>query len=286
MIQKYNILIFLTLLIFIFMGCAERQEDLVSPGSTEKADSALREAENNLIAVGVKTSFDDPGELAQPEKFIPKLSELANQDKQKKLQYAIEQLNIVISELEQKKLAPSTISSSFQTIGSESDKALVHFYLGIAYLLDAVSRLLLSDDPAETFILDFDPDATYGNWFTFDISKEVKEKLDSTKNPSNYPLAFTEKERQAIIDTIKLISDSYVKPSSPSINPQSPSVKDPPYKHSAIWHFEQSTIFFGQYNPEIKNALDDFNEQINEFESKLQKDSIKWGFTYTKASWR
>ncbi len=286
MIHKSDILIFFTLLIFIFMGCAEREDDSVFPGSTEKADSALRIAEDNLIAVGVKMSFDDPGELTQPEKFIPKLSDLASQDKQKKLESVIEQLNIVISELEQQKLAPSVTHSSYQKIGSISDMALAHFYIGIAYLLDAISRLLLSDDMAETFILDYNPYADYGNWFTFDISKEVKAKLDATKNPLDYPLAFTEKERQEIINAIKLISGASVKPSSPNISPQSPSVKDPPYKHSAIWHFEKSVSLFSQYNPEIKKALDDFNEQIDRFESMLQKDSSQWGFIYTKAEWR
>lgn len=286
MIHKWSIVILLTLPILIFLGCAERDEDLVLPGSTKEADIALKKAEDNLIAVGVKMSFEDPSELTQPEKFIPKLSELASQDKQKKLESAIEQLNIVISELEQKKQAPSMTSSSFQTIGTISDMALVHFYLGVAYLLDAISRLLISDDPNETFILDFNPNASYEDWFTCDISEEVNKKLDATKNPLDYPLAFTEKERQAIIDAIKLISDALVKPSSADIKPQSPSIKNPPYVNSAIWHFEKSNILFSQYNPEIKKALDDFNEQISKFESVLQKNSSKWGFTYTKASWR
>lgn len=286
MIFIQNIVVLLTISILVFSGCAEREEETVSPGSTEQADSALRKAEDNLIAVGVKMSFEDPGELTQPEKFIPKLIDLASQDKQKKLEEAIGQLNIVISELERKKPAPSAFEYYYDTIGSTSDMALLNFYIGVAYLLDAISRLLISDDPNETFILDFNPDTTYGNWFTFDISKEVKEKLDNTKNPLDYPLAFTEKERQEIINAIKLISDALVKPSSPNIQPQSPSVKDPPYKNSAIWHFEKSISLFSQYNPEIKKSLDDFNKQIKEFESMLQKDSNKWGFTYTKASWR
>ncbi|MDQ1328623.1 MAG: hypothetical protein QG641_1908, partial [Candidatus Poribacteria bacterium] len=186
---------------------------------------------------------------------------------------------IVLSELEQEaKLAPP--------IGSISDQAMVHFYLGLAYVLDAISRLLISDDPNTTFIIEYDPKASTSDWFKFDISKEVKAKLDATKNPLEYPLAFTVKERLALIDAVDLVNDAAVRPAGKNIQPQSSSVNGPPYLNSAIWHFEKAIGLFAQYDPDLQDALKEFNIQIDKFESMLQQDSERWGFTYTSSPGR
>ena len=272
-------LLLVSLIVFAFLsGCSEREETTTNSGSTLKADTALKSAEQNLKSAGVPISFDDPGQLAKPEELVPDLIMLGTVEKQKNLQEAITQLNIVLSELEQEaKLAPP--------IGSVSDLGMVHFYLGLAYVLDAISRLLISDDPNTTFIIEYDPKAS-SDWFKFDISKEVKAKLDATKNPLEYPLAFTVKERQAIIDAIDLVNDAVVRPTDKNIPPQSSSVNGPPYLNSAIWHFEKAIDFFGQYAPNYRDAIDKFNVQIGKFESMLQNDSEKWGFTYTSSPGR
>ena len=272
-------LLLVSLIVFAFLsGCSEREETTTNSGSTLKADTALKSAEQNLKSAGVPISFDDPGQLAKPEELVPDPKILGTVEKQKNLQEAITQLNIVLSELEQEaKLAPP--------IGSVSDLGMVHFYLGLAYVLDAISRLLISDDPNTTFIIEYDPKAS-SDWFKFDISKEVKAKLDATKNPLEYPLAFTVKERQAIIDAIDLVNDAVVRPTDKNIPPQSSSVNGPPYLNSAIWHFEKAIDFFGQYAPNYRDAIDKFNVQIGKFESMLQNDSEKWGFTYTSSPGR
>lgn len=276
MTRALSLLILLVMSSVLLVGCAERDEDTTTTGSTPKADAALKEAEKNLKDVGVTVSFDDPGELAHPENLVPKPKDIANPEKQKKLEASITQLNIVISEIEQEaKMAP---------IGSVSDRGIVHFYLGVAYLLDAVSRLLISDDPKTTFIIEYNPDASFGNWFTYGISNELKAKLDATKNPLDYPLAFTEKERQAIIDAADLISNAVVKPKSPNIQPQSSTVNGPPYLQSALWHFKIAAKLMGEYNTELRDALQDFNDQVDSFESLLQQNSESWGFTYTKSA--
>jgi len=273
-------LLLVSLIVFAFLsGCSEREETTTNSGSTLKADTALKSAEQNLKSAGVPISFDDPGQLAKPEELVPNLIMLGTVEKQKNLQEAITQLNIVLSELEQEaKLAPP--------IGSVSDLGMVHFYLGLAYVLDAISRLLISDDPNTTFIIEYDPKISTDAWFKFDISKEVKAKLDATKNPLEYPLAFTVKERQAIIDAIDLVNDAVVRPTDKNIPPQSSSVSGPPYLNSAIWHFEKAIDFFGQYAPNYRDAIDKFNVQIGKFESMLQNDSEKWGFTYTSSPGR
>jgi hypothetical protein len=247
----------------------------------------LKKAEANLQAAGITTAFGDPGELTKPENLVPDPSKLGSPEKQKNLEESIVQLNTVLSEIEQEaEASPSITVSNTAPIGSISDRGLVHFYLGLAYLYDAMSRLLISDDPAETFIIKYDLNAPSGEWFTFDISKAVKAKLDATKNPQDYPLAFTEKERQAIIDAVDLISGAAVKPTAQNIQPQTSSVDRPPYLWSAVWHFERAIELFGQYNSEIKKALEDFNDQIYEFESIIKNDVGTWGFTYTPAQWR
>ncbi|MEK7399876.1 MAG: hypothetical protein AAB116_23280 [Candidatus Poribacteria bacterium] len=276
MTRVLSLLIVLVMSSILLMGCAERDEDATNTGSTPKADAALKEAEKNLKEVGVIVSFDDPGELAHPENLVPKPSDVASPEKQKKIENAITQLNIVISEIEQEaKMAPP--------IGSLSDRGLAHFYLGVAYLLDAISRLLISDDPNVDFIIEYNPDASFGNWFTYGISNELKAKLDATKNPLDYPLAFTEKERQAIIDAVDLISNAVAKPKSPKIQPQSSTVNGPPYLQSAIWHFKLAAKLMGEYNAELRDALQDFNDQVDSFESLLQQNAESWGFTYTSS---
>ena len=272
-------LLLVSLIVFAFLsGCSEREETTTNPGSTLKADTALKSAEQNLKSAGIPISFDDPGQLAKPEELVPELKSLGTVEKQKNLEEAINQLNTVLSELEQEaKLAPP--------IGSVSDLGMVHFYLGLAYVLDAISRLLLSDDPNTTFIIEYDPKAS-SDWFKLDISKEVKAKLDATKNPLEYPLAFTVKERQAIIDAVDLVNDAVVRPTDKNIPPQSSSVNGPPYVNSALWHFEKAIGLFAQYDPDLQDALEEFNIQIDKFESMLQQDSEKWGFTYTSSPGR
>ncbi len=274
MFRVLNLSIVYLFLLALIIGCADREEDITAIGSTPKADSALKEAEKNLKDVGVIVSFKDPGELTNPQNLIPKPDGIASQEKQKKIADAITQLNIVISEIEQEsKMAPP--------IGSVSDRGIVHFYLGLAYLLDAISRLLISDDPKTTFIIEYNPDASSGEWFTYGISNEVKAKLDSVKNPLEYPNVFTEKERQAIIDALDLISDAAVKPKLISIKPNSSTVNGPPYIHSAMWHFKKAVGLLSDYNAELRNALRDFNSQIDKFDSIMKQNAESWGFSYT-----
>jgi hypothetical protein len=269
-------LLLVSLIVLTFLsGCSERDEATTNSGSTLKADAALKLAEQNLKSAGVPVSFDDPGQLAKPEDLVPDLVTLGTVEKQKNLQEAITQLNIVLSELEQEaKPAPPTV-------GSISDQAMVHFYLGLAYILDAISRLLASDDPNTTFIIEYDPEISTDFWFRFDISQEVKAKLDATTNPLEYPLAFTVKERQALIDAVDLADNAIIRPADNNIPPQSSSVDGPPYLESALWHFEKAAELFAQYDPDLQEALDKFNIQIDKLESMIQQDSVRWGFTYT-----
>jgi hypothetical protein len=276
------LLIALMMLSILLIGCAARDEDTTNTtGSTPAADAALKEAEKNLTDAGVIVSFDDPGELAHPGNLLPKPKDIANPDKRKKLEDAITQLNTVISEIE-----PETGTTLPK--GSISDRGIVHFYLGVAYLLEAISRLLISDDPQTTFIIEYNPiennpNANVSEWFTYDISNEVKAKLDATKNSLDYPLVFTEKERQAIIDAVDLVNDAVAKPKSPKILPQSSTVSGPPYIHSAVWEFKIAIKLIGEYNAELRDALQRFNDQVASLESMMQEKSKSWGFTYTSS---
>lgn len=259
-------------------GCSEREESVVAPCSTLKADNALREAETKLESAGIILSFGEPGELMHPENLIPDPDDLAGVDKQEKFEEVIHQLNIVLAEIESE--------AQVDTSCSVSDQALVNFYLGFVYLFDSISRLLNSDDPAETFIIGFDPDASNNYWYTFDVSSATHAKLDATKDPLDYPLAFTAKERQAIIDAADLIDDAVVKPKDPEIQPQLSSVHRPPYSNYAIWHFDRAARLFGEYQSEVTEALNEFNESVEDMRERLQDGAQSWGFTYTLPPWR
>jgi len=282
MIRIFSLLLIFALMLGLLSGCSEREEAETYSGFSPAADAALKQAESYLKLAGVKTSFDDPGELAKPEDLIPTPNEIASKEKQEYIQKSIEQLNIVISEIEQE----AALAPSLAPIGSLSDRGIVHFYLGIAYVLDAISRLLTSDDPATTFILTYDPDAEMSEWFKYGISLETQAKLATVSSPLDYPLVFTLKERQAIIDAVDLIGDAVVKPASASILPQTSSVNGPPYLHSAMWHFEKAVFLLSEYSPDLKEPLEEFNDEVKEFESLLQKNAESWGFTYTSALWR
>jgi hypothetical protein len=279
MIRKNTVLLvsILSSILLLSFGCSEREESTVAPGSTLKADIALKEAEAKLEAAGVSLSFDEPGELVHPEDLLPDPVDLSDLEKQSNFEQAIEQLNIVLAEIEREVDAAP--------LGSISDRALVHLHLGFSYLFEAVSRLLISDDPEETFIMERNPGAASGGLYTFGISPITQAKLDATEDSLDYPLAFTVKERQAIIDAADLIDDAIVKPKAPDIQPQFSSVDRPPYTGgSTVWHFEKACSLFGEYgsDEQIKEALEDFNERLEELRSKLQEKSESWGFIYTR----
>jgi len=273
MIIKNSILqalIILGVLLFL-SGCSEREEPTVAPCSTEVADNALKEAEARLAAADVSFSLDDPGDLLTPEELIPSPEELGDAEKQANFEEAIAQFNIVLTELERQ--GESCVLSSI------SDRALVHLQLGFIYSFDAISRLLLSDDPEETFIVEFstDPD---NFWYNVDVSPAVRAALSATEDSLEYPLAFTVQERQAIIDAADLIDDAVVKPMEPNIQPQFSSVDRQPYTRSAIWHFQKAANLLEQYNPEMADTTEAFNETFEKMRAMLQVNAEKWGFIY------
>jgi hypothetical protein len=236
------------------------------------ADDALKEAEARLEAAGIPLSLDEPGDLMHPEDLVPDPAELGDAEKQAKFEEAIAQLNIALAELERQE--------ETGVLGSVSDRALLHLHLGFAYCFDAMARLLLSDDPEETFIIERDDSDTDSLWYTVDVAPDVKAELDATEDPLEYPLAFTVEERQAIIDAADLIENAVVKPRAPNIQPQFSSVDRQPYTGSAVWHFDKAAILFGQYVPEIMESLDMLNEELEEMRAMLQRKSEEWGFIY------
>ncbi len=268
--------LFLSLILFLFSGCYEREDPVVAPGSTLEADNALKEAEAKLEAMGLSLSFEEPGDLVVPEKLIPDPSVLADEIKQEDFEEIIGKLNVVLAELEQE--GPNS------PLGSVSDMALVHLYLGLVYVFDAMTRLQISDDPAEMFVIENNTQG--GFWYSFGVSSATKAELGAVQDPLDYPLVFTREERQAIIDAADLIDDAIVKPRAPEIQPRLSSVDRPPYSKYAIWHFEKAAILFGQYKPDVKDALDDLNESLDDMRSEIQARSESWGFTYTLPPWR
>ena len=269
--------IYLSILL-LFVGCKDDEEVVVAPGSTPEADAALRKAEAKLAAAGLSLSFEEPGDLTHPEDLIPDPAELADEEKQKDFEEIIDRLNVVIAELE--KEGPNS------PVGSISDRALLHLYLGFLYLYEAISRLLISDDPGETFIIESNPGSANFPWYDIGVSSATQKELDAVRNPLEYPLVFTAKERQAIIDATDLIDDAIVKPVDPNIQPRLSSVDRPPYSRYAIWHFEKAASLFAQYKPDIAEALEDFIQQVDNMRAELQARSEGWGFTYALPPWR
>jgi len=264
---------------FLFCSsCSEKGEPAVAPGSTLKAEDALREAEAELEAAGIFLSFDEPVGLIHPVDLLPEPSDLEGTEKQGDLEETINQLNTVLAELERE--------GQTGYLGSISDRALVHLHLGLIYLFDAVSRLLISDDPAVTFIIGCNLHTPCTLWYTFDVSPLVQAKLNAAKDSLEYPLVFTVKERQAMIDAADLIDDAIVRPETSDIQPQLSSVDRPPYSRYAVWHFRRSARLFSEYEPNVGDAVEDFNECLEDLRAKFQAKVETWGFTYTVPPWR
>ena len=260
--------------LLLFSGCAEEEDQNdVAPGSTLEAENALKEAEDKLEEAGLSLSFEEPGDLTHLEDLLPDTDDLADAENQGRFEESISALNTVLSELEQE--------TENSPLGSISDRALVHLYLGFVYLFDAISRLLLSDDPAEDFIIEFNPGDSEEPLYNVDASPELKAALRAKEDPLDYPLAYTQKERQAIADAADLIDDAIVKPLAPDIQPRYSSVDRPPYSRYAIWHFQRAAILFNEYAPEIGVSLDNFNEEVDKMREKLQRRAEGWGFSYT-----
>lgn len=280
MIRRSDILLgfIISFMLLLCSSCSEEDQPTATPGSTLKADDALREAEAKLEAAGIFLSFDEPGALIHPEYLLPAPSDLEDAGKQSSFVEAISQLNTVLAELERE--------GQTGYLGSISDRALTHLHLGFIYFFDAMSRLLISDDPAVTFIIGRNLHAPCVLWYTFDISPVVQARLHTANDPMEYPLAFAAKERQAIIDVADLIDDAIVKPRASDIQPQFSSVDRPPYSKYAVWHFQKAASLFGGYDPDVRDALEDFNECLEDLRSKFQDKVERWGFTYTVPPWR
>jgi hypothetical protein len=268
-----NIILILFSVFVILTGCRDREEQLVVRCSTPKAEEALKQAEASLREAGTPLSFTDPGQAMHPEDFLPDPEAIRYPEKQNNFEATIGQLNIALEELDRE--------SQIDTSCSVSDRALLHLHLGLAYIFDAVSRILISDEAPPTFVIKRNSNPSQGEIYTFDVSPEIKAKLDNASSPEEYLSVFTEKERQGIMDFVDLIDDAVLTPTVPNIQPRSSSVNRPPYARYAIWHLQKAVSLFGQYDPEIQKSLNDFNKLVDEMRAKVQEKSESWGFIYT-----
>lgn len=267
---RHSILIIAIILPFLLISsCRDREEPLTARCSSPEADVALKEAEANLKAAGVPLSFDDPSQVTHPESFLPDPETLKDTEKQRLFEAAIEKFNIALEELDR--------DFSDDSSCSVSDRALLHLHLGLVYILDAISRFLISDESPQTFVVERDPDLLY----RIDVTPDTKVKLDAAKTPEEHLLVFTTSERQGIIDFFDLLDDAVVRPTVPNIQPQSSSVNRPPYSRYAVWHLQKAMVLFSQYDPEIQESIKDFNALVEYMRATIQVKSVSWGFTYT-----
>lgn len=273
MINRFIIttILFVPLIFITFTGCRDRDELKTLRCSTPKAEAALKEAEAMLKAAGVPLNFDDPGMANHPERLMPEPENLRDPDKQRNFELAIEQMNVVFEELEREFQLDNSCSVS--------DMALLHLHLGLVYIFDGVSRLLISDGPPQTFVI------KRGNFleelYTFDVTPDTKAKLDNARQPEEFLNAFTEKERQGIMDLLDLLDDAVITLSVPNMQPRNSSVNRHPYSRYAIWHFRKAASLFGQYDPKIQKSLEDFNGMVDEMRARIQEKTESWGFIYT-----
>jgi hypothetical protein len=271
----------------VISGCADREAAEVALGSSEKADAQLAKAEEIMEKLGVKIKLEELATLNNPQDLLPDPEKLI--DKQADLEDAIDAFNQVLASFgEQLEAAPAfPLAPQKPTVRpSTSDLALVHLNLTYLYMLEAVSILL--SVRSELYTISF-PKAEKQKGqielYKFELTKKGKEKFDDLDRrrakSSDYIKTFSSNERQAIIDSIVLLTGAKVRvkaDSSAGISEQTPKVNKEKHRGYALYHAEQAVRLSAEISPEVQEGLDKFDSTACKFLNSILKDVEKWGF--------
>jgi len=307
--------IFSVISLLLLYGCADREEleearRQEAPGFNTEANEALNEAEDAMAEAGIDINFSELSgleSLADLSALLPDPLEIAQFEKQQKIEEAIDALYAVLDALGASDVsgAPTMVNSTDISI---SDLALIHLELSYCEVLAAVSHLTMvgfgpdgvkSED--DLYYIDFaaDPEAESLEIYKFTLADRIQELMDSVDpdvDPYGYIKVFYAEghvddeghveELQAIIDALWLLLGAevaVVDVPSEGIKAHEPQVDRQTYRHYALYHLEKAMEFARKISPDLEDALNELDEEITKYFSKGILEYVKeWGFEIRK----
>ncbi len=280
----------ITILLLNFLGCAdrddiERERREQSLGALAEANEALASAEQAMRDAGVDINFKELGgleSLADLNTVLPAPIDISQLEKQIKMEEGIENFYKVLDILG-KAAVPATPAMPFEEFPipveiSKTDWALIHFHLAYLYTLDSVSRLTRVAGDLYTIELE------EGKVYQFTLTQEGEDLIDSAgaEDPTATIKIFTEEQRQAVIDTLYLLTGAKVviqaHPGA-GILSQEPQIDTTLFRSNTFTHLKEAVSAAKGIAPEIEEAFDDFEHDITEALSlELLENARDWGF--------
>jgi len=308
--------IFAVISFLLLYGCADRDEleetrRQQAPGYDAEANEALQRAEKAMEDAGVSINFNELNgleSLSDLRTILPDPLEIAQLEKQQKIEDAIVALYDVLGALGEPDVSGAPTRVLIPDEKSNSDIALIRVHLAYCYVLAAVSRLArvgmgpdgvpnTEDDLYRIKLEELDvEDPEVYQFMLTERGENLKADVDKN-DPNGYIKMFYDegqvndegnvKELQAMIDSLLLLLGAKV--TTPEVviseNPKEvikahePQVDRTKYRHNALYHLEIALELAEEIVPELKDALDEFDETITEYFSKgTLEDAKEWGF--------
>ena len=301
-----------TLLSFLFSGCADREElqetrRQLAPGYNAEANEALKRAERAMKEAEIEVDFSEMGleSLTDLRTILPDPMEIAQLEKQQKMEEAIVALYAAMDALGKSGVpgAPARTLITNPDGVSDSDLALTHLHLSYCYVLAAVSRLArfgvgpdgVPDTEDDLYYISFPEEMELEDLevykFTLtDKGQSLMDSVDPDIDPDGYIKVFYDEGQvealQAIIDSLLLLLGAeiaVIENPAEGIRAHEPEVDRQTYRHDALYHLEQAVELARGIAPELRDALDEFDETVTEYFSEgLLEDAIEWGLEIRK----
>lgn len=275
------------------MGCTSREDmkeerEAQTFAAIAKANDALAEAEQAMKDAGVYIDFKTLGGLesiADLRTVLPEPAKISQLEKQTSIEKAIEAFYETLDALE-KPATPSIFAAPFEGFEgvfeiSKTDLMMIHFHIAYLYVLAAVSRLARTG--GDLFFIDFHKELNVEDVevYKFELTpkgEELVESIDSKKDPVGVIKIFNEEQRQAVIDSLALLTGAEVVILE---NPQAGVKAQGPhrFRSNALAHLQKALEIGATLSPEIKDALDEFDKVVTEkFSKEMLEDVKEFGF--------
>ena len=282
----------ITILLLNFLGCAdrddiERERREQSLGALlAEANEALASAEQAMRDAGVDINFIELGgleSLADLNTVLPAPIDISQLEKQIKMEKGIENFYKVLDILG-KAAIPTTPAMPFEEFPiyveiSKTDLALIHFHLAYLYTLDSVSRL--TRVAGDLYAIELKE----GEVYRFALTQEGEDLINSASketDPTAIIKIFTEEQRQAVIDTLYLLTGGKVViQAHPEVGipRQEPQIDTTLFRSNTYTHLKEALSAAKGIAPEIEEAFGDFEHDITEELSlELLENVREWGF--------
>lgn len=279
-------------------GCAERvRKETGATGSTLEADTALAKAEKAMeeapVRIGISFEelqgletlsdlttvlpnplelgqLEDPIELGQMEKSL--------EDATSSMYDVLDALGVGVAG------GPAAPVQAPEQIGSDTDLAMIHLHIAYLYIYDVIFRLVkVRKDPVTgelMYTISFPEEPDIGKIeeiYQVELTPEGQRRLDEAQGPE----AFTEEQRQEVINTLYLLLGAKVQVTVAGVT-QEHNIDTAIFRKNALYHFKEALKFAKKLSPEIEEGLKDLSKIISDEKNfayrMLDKAEVEWGF--------